>query len=92
MTHRSHFVRGNVHAEETRSRAPSQSVGKECMPEYRIYRLDQAGHIVAPPDVVDCETDEEAVATAQTRLDGLDLEVWQEARRVTTLKSTENHG
>ena len=59
------------------------------MAHYRIYSLYQSGHVVAPAQVVECDNDEEIVTKARSMLDGLDLEIWDGARRVTVLIS--NH-
>ncbi len=52
------------------------------MPQYRVYRLDAAGHVAAPPDLLDVQDDEEAMRRAKLLLDGMALEVWQAARFV----------
>jgi hypothetical protein len=51
------------------------------MAAYRIYRLLN-GHIMAPPVVIECATDTEAIHQAQRYLDGLDVELWEGPRRV----------
>lgn len=51
------------------------------MPLYRIYQLD-SGHVFAPPKIVVANTDAEIVAQAMNWVDGYDLEIWDEARRV----------
>ena len=53
---------------------------------YRIHPLDRHGRICGVPDEVQCESDQEAVSYASTKLNGLDLEVWQAARRVIQVK------
>jgi hypothetical protein len=32
------------------------------MPEYRVYAVDDEGHILGPADIVVCEGDEQAIA------------------------------
>ena len=54
------------------------------MPEYRAYILDRDGHIKNFEPLV-CGDDAAAIATAKRMVDGHDVEVWQGARRVTTL-------
>ena len=56
------------------------------MGEYKLYVLDDAGHIMAPPRIIDAADDAAAVQTARQYLDGKDLELWLGARRVATLK------
>jgi hypothetical protein len=56
------------------------------VPQYRIYTLKNGNQIVAPPDVIECASDQEAIAEALTMLDGLDIEVWQGVRVVTRLR------
>jgi hypothetical protein len=52
------------------------------MPHYRVYQLDSCGHIDRPPDLVDCEDDETAIAIAEQLVDGRDVELWQLDRLV----------
>jgi hypothetical protein len=47
------------------------------MPTYRIYRLDAAGHILAPPCVVEQPTDQLAVEAARQRAGVLAVELWR---------------
>jgi hypothetical protein len=54
---------------------------------YRIYALKPDGHIAGPPTDIECVSDEEAIKAAKALKDGLDLEVWQAARRVAQLPS-----
>jgi hypothetical protein len=60
------------------------------MPYYRIFRVDQQGHVSRPATVVDCPDDDSARESAKAMLDGADLEVWQEKRLVARLKSNES--
>jgi hypothetical protein len=57
------------------------------VPHYRIYRLSSDDHIVGIPDEIECECDQDAIAHAKAKLDGLDIEVWEGPRVVTKLKS-----
>ena len=55
------------------------------MPEYRAYILDRDRHIKGCEPVV-CPDDDTAIAAAKRLVtNGYDVELWQEARRVTTL-------
>ena len=57
--------------------------------EYRLYRVDKDGLIQGPPAIIVCENDETAIAEAKRYVDGLAIEVWDRARRVALLPSTE---
>ncbi|HTE77622.1 MAG TPA: hypothetical protein VK653_12920 [Xanthobacteraceae bacterium] len=59
------------------------------MPHYSIYRLSVDNNIFGRPEVVDCDSDQEVIARAKARLDGLDVEVWNGPRIVIRLKSTD---
>jgi len=53
---------------------------------YRIYVVDQTGHVTEPPHIVVCDEDEQAINHARRfYLDGNPVEVWDEARRVIRL-------
>jgi hypothetical protein len=56
------------------------------MPHYRIYTMTKDGHIHSAPVSFDCDDDRAAIERAETMKDGLDLEVWQERRRVAVLR------
>ena len=57
------------------------------MPHYRIYSVTREGRIKSAPVTIDCDDDQIAIERAKSIKDGLDLEVWQERRRVAVLKS-----
>jgi hypothetical protein len=54
------------------------------MPEYRAYIIGHDGHIQRYEPIV-CADDEAAIAKAERLVDGHDVELWQGARKVTTL-------
>jgi hypothetical protein len=56
------------------------------MPEYRLYTLTDGNEIAGPGVVVDCHSDEEAIAQARTLLNGQDIEIWSGTRIVTRLR------
>jgi hypothetical protein len=56
------------------------------MPYYGIYKVSKDGHIRSAPVSFHCDNDRAAVERAEAMKDGLDLEVWQERRRVAVLK------
>jgi hypothetical protein len=55
------------------------------MQHYRLYSLKNGNQIAGPPKILQCASDEEAIALASTLLDGFDMEVWQGARVVIRL-------
>ncbi len=52
------------------------------MPHYRLYPLDERGHVCDPPQIIEAKTDADAIAQAMQLANGHDLEVWDMARRV----------
>jgi hypothetical protein len=58
------------------------------MREYRLYSLvSGTNHIKGVPAILVCENDTKAIQEARERLNGLDLEVWDGARRVIRIES-----
>lgn len=56
------------------------------MAEYRLYVLDDEGHVFGPAEIAKCAMDSEATELAGKRLNKFPVEVWQEARRVVRLQ------
>ena len=54
------------------------------MPEYRAYILDRARHIKGCEPLISAD-DDAAIVAAKRLVDGHDVELWQGARKVTTL-------
>ena len=54
------------------------------MPEYRAYLIGPDGHIVERVELV-CADDEAAKEQAKALVDGYDVELWQEARRIAVI-------
>jgi len=52
------------------------------MPTYRLFPVDEQGHVCDPPIIINAGTDALAIATAMQLVDGREIEVWDEARRV----------
>jgi hypothetical protein len=52
------------------------------MPDYRFYMIKKDGHVAGPPTDVFAADDTTAVQVARQRLDGHDIEIWQEQRIV----------
>ena len=59
------------------------------MPLYRAYTLTDDDHILDAPKVITCDSDQEAVQTAEQLINGHDVELWNGARLVTRIKSTD---
>ena len=58
-----------------------------AMIAYRVYRIDESGHVQGVPDIIECEDDDDARIAAQRFLDGCGVEVWDGARKVAALPS-----
>jgi hypothetical protein len=54
------------------------------MADYRLYFMDEQGHIRRALEFV-CDDDAEAIQRAEQHVDGLDLELWQRDRVVAKL-------
>jgi hypothetical protein len=54
--------------------------------DYRVYLLDDHGHVFAREDII-AENDEEAVLSAAQLQNGRAIEVWQLDRRVALIKA-----
>ena len=52
------------------------------MRTYRIYFLDYGAHISAPPIVIECADDDDAIKQAKQYIDGKDIELWRGDFRV----------
>jgi hypothetical protein len=52
---------------------------------YRIYEINQSDRVVAPPQHIICESDEEAARKAKTLIEAYDLELRQGGRLVIRL-------
>jgi hypothetical protein len=50
---------------------------KVGMQTYRIYELDQRGHIVGPSQALACDTEQEALEQARRRAGALAIEIWR---------------
>lgn len=57
------------------------------MAQYRLYSVDPNGHVVGPPKVLACASDEEVIGKVRSMLDGLNVEIWKGTRRVKKLVS-----
>jgi hypothetical protein len=57
-----------------------------CMPEYRAFPIKNF-HVAGPAHIIECETDQEAIAKVKQFVDGHDIEIWDAGRLVATLTS-----
>jgi hypothetical protein len=64
-------------------------MGACIVPTYHIYKLSSDNQIVGTSETVDFDSDRDVIAYAKTKMDGLDLEVWDGPRVVVRLKSTD---
>jgi hypothetical protein len=60
------------------------------MPYYEAYVLTEDDHISAPPHIIACGTDQEAIQRSTKLVNGHDIELWEGPRLVTRLKSGTN--
>jgi hypothetical protein len=58
------------------------------MPDYRLYRINSAGHISGPAQIVTVEDDATAVSRAEQSMNGADIEVWQADRFIVRVTPT----
>ena len=59
------------------------------MPDYRLYFMRDGNKIAGPPQIVQCASDQGAVAAGKGLLDSHDIEIWQGARVVARLKPSD---
>jgi len=59
------------------------------MLRYSVYTLTSDNLIMGAGTVLDCETDQGAIEKARILMNGDDIEVWQGARRITRIRSTD---
>jgi hypothetical protein len=60
------------------------------MPEYRVFRLDDAGKILWPSNAATFDGDQEAIREVRKTLNGATLEIWEGPRRIAVIKPGEN--
>ena len=60
-----------------------------AMPHYRIYVTITDDHVTAPPTVVECADDQEAICKAAQLTNGKAVELWQGARFIVRFPSDE---
>lgn len=57
------------------------------MPDYRIYKLNEQGHVTGPALVLVCEKDADVIRKVESLIDGHDVEILERTRLVARLKS-----
>ena len=53
-----------------------------AMPHYRLYTTTSDGHVTAPPTVMECADDQEAIGKAAQLTNGKSVELWEGARLI----------
>jgi hypothetical protein len=59
------------------------------MAHYRIYHVVKGGHISAPPEIIECTDDQEAIGKAAKAANGKAVELWEGARFIVRFPSDE---
>jgi hypothetical protein len=49
---------------------------------YRLYTLDRKGKVSGSPHIIECKDDEAAMDEARKYVDGHDIEIWRDNKRV----------
>ena len=66
------------------------------MPQYRIYFISPDGHIAAPPDIAECNDDQEAIQKAIQKapqaVHCTNIELWQGKRLIVCLPRDNSKG
>lgn len=62
------------------------------MAGYRVYRVDESGHIQGMPDIIECDDDDAALVEAQRFVDGCGVELWDGARKVASFPPDKKGG
>jgi hypothetical protein len=61
-------------------------IGAALVPDYRVYVLNDGGHIERPPHIVPCKDDQSAIAHAIKLVDSHEVEVWEGPRLVANIR------
>jgi hypothetical protein len=61
------------------------------MPQYRLFPVDERGHVCDPPLIITARTDADAIAHGIVVVDGRAIEVWDEVRRVGMIERRQDH-
>jgi hypothetical protein len=60
------------------------------MQAYRVYVVAPDGHITAPAQVIECESEQQAIGTAAQLTNGKSVELWEGARFIVRFPSDED--
>lgn len=55
------------------------------MSDYRAYFVETNGQLAGSKELLDCDTDATAIASAIKLLDGKDIEIWDGLRKIVRL-------
>ena len=61
-----------------------------AMPQYRVYRLDETGHVSTPPSIIEADSDAEAVEQLMPLAEVATIEIWNEARLIGVIRRRDN--
>jgi hypothetical protein len=64
------------------------ATGTRLMADYRAYRIEN-DHVAGVPIIITCDNDQDAIREAKKMVDGHDIELWDGARFVAGIKSTD---
>jgi hypothetical protein len=53
---------------------------------YRVYVLDGEGRVSAPPHIIECNDDREAICRAHQYVVGMAVEIWRDATLLARLE------
>ena len=70
----------------------SRGDGPTAVAHYRIYSTTTDGHVTAPPTVIECSDDHEAIDKAAQLANGRSVELWEGARFIVRFPSDEGSG
>ena len=56
---------------------------------YRAFLVGKDGHIAQPPKIISADTDERAMEIAKQYVDGCDVELWDNDRKIALLTQDE---
>lgn len=59
------------------------------MVAYRLYRVDEHGRVLGPPQTIHCQNDEAVLVEARQYVDGKAIEVWRDCKQVGVLPAEE---
>jgi hypothetical protein len=57
-----------------------------AVPWYRVFEINEEGHVAGPAKVIDCPDDQQAIEQAKQLKDGKIVEVWTGERRIAEIR------